>query len=182
MNPTWGDALACVTRRDAAALARLAMGWAGEGRAARPMPRVGQPYGRRVLFTSPEGEVMLASWRRGARCAPHDHGEARGLVLVLDGVFTEGVYEATADGGIRAGSSRVVAAGDTLAVGHGLVHDMRAHGGGATLHVYVPGVHAMRVYDRDARATLLVAGGCGAWVPDEPSHVLRRWDWESAAP
>ena len=47
-----------------------------------------------------------------------------------------------------------------------------------TLHVYVPGVHAMRVYDRATRATLLVAGECGAWVPDEPSQVLRRWSWD----
>ncbi len=178
---TWDAALACVKREDAAGLVALALSHADEARAARPMPRAGQPYGRRVLLANAEGEVMLASWRRGASCAPHDHGEARGIVVVLDGGFTEGVYAAPSGGGIRGVASRTVSAGDAIAVDRGLVHDMRAHGDGMTLHVYVPGVHAMRVYDREARATLLVAGDCGAWVPDEPSQVLRRWPWESAA-
>ena len=174
---TWDAALACVKRGDREALAHLALAHADEARAARPMPRAGQPYGRRVLLASSEGEVMLASWRRGASCAPHDHGEARGIVIVLDGCFTEVAY-AVSPGGLRAVSSRTVAPGDALSVDEGLVHDMQAHGDGMTLHVYVPGVHAMRVYDRATRATLLVAGECGAWVPDEPSQVLRRWSWD----
>jgi len=178
---TWDTALACVKREDAAGLVALALSRADEARAARPMPRAGQPYGRRVLLATAEGEVMLASWRRGASCAPHDHGEARGVVVVLEGGFTEEVYAASSGGGIRGVSSRTVSAGDAIAVGRGLVHDMRAHGDGMTLHVYVPGVHAMRVYDREARATLLVAGDCGAWVPGDPSQVLGRWRWESAA-
>jgi cysteine dioxygenase len=174
---TWHAALAYVKTGNAAALAHLALARAAEARAARPMPRAGQPYGRRVLLESAEGEVMLASWRRAASCAPHDHGDARGIVIVLDGRFTEVVY-AVDPRGVRPVSSRTVSAGDALAVDEGLVHDMRAHGDGMTLHVYVPGVHAMRVYDREARATLLVAGDCGAWVPDEPSQVLRRWSWD----
>ncbi|MGD0525565.1 MAG: cysteine dioxygenase family protein [Polyangiaceae bacterium] len=178
---TWDAALALVARGDGAAVARLALDRAGEARAGRPMPRAGQPYGRRVLHATDAGEVMLASWRRGASCAPHDHGDARGVVVVLEGSFTEVVYE-VAPGGLRTTSSRTVAAGDALAVEHALVHEMRAHEGGMTLHFYVPGVHAMRVYDRQARATLLVGGDCGAWVPDEPSQVLRRWAWAEAAP
>jgi quercetin dioxygenase-like cupin family protein len=173
----WDAALACVGHGDSAALTRMALAHAGELRAARPMPRAGQPYGRRVLFASGEGEVMLASWRRGASCAPHDHGEARGLVIVLEGRFTEGVY-AVSPGGLRHVSTRTVSAGDALAIDQGLVHDMRAHGDGMTLHVYVPGVHTMRVYDRETRSTLLVGDDCGAWVPDEPSQVLRRWAWD----
>jgi hypothetical protein len=57
--------------------------------------------------------------------------------------------------------------------------------GGLTLHVYVPGVHAMRVYDRASRATLEVADGCGAWVPADHSLIVRRWPWvrpDDAAP
>jgi quercetin dioxygenase-like cupin family protein len=173
----WDAAFACVRRGDGAALAQLALAHADEARAARPMPRAGQPYGRRILCADAEGEVMLASWRRGASCAPHDHGEARGIVIVLAGAFTERVYAAS-PAGLRTLSSQTVSPGDALTVEHGLVHDMQAHGDGMTLHVYVPGVHAMRVYDRDARATLLVAGDCGAWVPDEPSQVLRRWPWD----
>lgn len=178
----WDALLACAVRGDGAALAGLAMARAGELQAARPMPRAGQPYGRRVLHATPEGDVMLASWRRGAACAPHDHGEARGVVVVLEGWFTEGVYAAAPGGGIRGVSSRTVTPGEALAVEPGLVHDMRVHGDGVTLHVYVPGVHAMRVYDREARATLLVGGDCGAWVPEEPSQVLGRWRWDDAAP
>ena len=121
---------------------------------------------------------MLASWRSEASCAPHDHGHARGLVVVLDGEFTETVYAVTRRG-LTTTALHAHSAGAVLRVGGGLVHAMRCHRGGTTLHVYVPGVHSMRVYDVVAQATLVVADGCGAWVPQNSELVVHRLPWDS---
>jgi hypothetical protein len=150
-------------------------------------PRDGEPYGRCVLWADAEGEVMLASWRKGAACAPHDHGHAEGMVVVLDGRFTEVAYDAPPHG-LLTMRRRAASVGDVVRVPPGLVHEMRAEtcgnatplraSGGLTLHVYVPGIHAMKVYDRATRATLEVADGCGAWVPADLSLIVRRWPWD----
>jgi hypothetical protein len=54
---------------------------------------VPEPYERRVLLNSSSFEVMMATWRPGIRCAPHDHGGASGLVLLLSGSFIERSWE-----------------------------------------------------------------------------------------
>jgi quercetin dioxygenase-like cupin family protein len=153
---------------------------AGELQAQKPVCPDDQPYGRAVLHQTPLGEVMLATWRKGARSAPHDHGKARGFVLMLEGRFCETVHEF--DGtDLRATQEREVAAGDVLHAPAGLIHDLAAKTRGLSLHVYLPGIDAMRVYDRRARATLLVAGRCGAWIPREPELVLVRRNWPRGA-
>jgi quercetin dioxygenase-like cupin family protein len=176
----WHAVLAHVRRGTTGALRRWAATHGPNLGAARVPPRDGEPYGRRVLSADAQGEIMLAAWRPYAACAPHDHGRARGMVVVLEGELTETALTPSA-GGLRTGATRVVSAGDVLQVSPGTVHEMRAHAGALTLHVYVPGVRAMRVYDRDARATLQVADGCGAWVPADPSLILRSWPWDARA-
>lgn len=166
-----------VHRGTASALRQWAAGQLHPLRAARVAPRDGEPYGRRVLSVDAQGEVMLASWRSGATCAPHDHGGARGMVLVLEGRLTETV-QTPFRGGLRPGPSRTVTAGDLLHVEPRMVHEMRADDEALTLHVYVPRVRPMRVYDRVSCATLHVADACGAWVPSDPSLVLERCSWQ----
>ena len=48
-------------------------------------PNGDELYGRRVLAQTSRAEVVLAKWSSGATSAPHDHGEAKGFVLVLAG-------------------------------------------------------------------------------------------------
>jgi hypothetical protein len=182
----WEYALDCVRRGDDDGLRRVATACLAPLRAARPMPRAGQPYGRRILLAHPRGEVMLASWRRGAGCAPHDHAGATGRVLILDGRFTEVTFEVTPPG-LRAATTRMASVGEVLRVDEALVHEMRDRGdaagpAGLTLHVYASGAAppasaGMRVFDRQSRATLIVASHCGAWIPDDPAHVLERHPW-----
>ena len=141
----------------------------------------GRPYGRAVLVEERASEVMLASWEEGARSAPHDHGGARGVVLVLQGTFAERVYAAGATGPL----SSVYPAnecheGDVVLVGETVVHEMGnvAHGarGGLTLHFYV-GVSGplgpARLFDGERRVTVETRGG--AWLPAD--DIVRELPW-----
>ena len=172
----WNDLLDLVRHdRDGLFLARAAR-HAAELAAARPVCVAGQPYGRVLLHHTGFGEVMLAGWRPGARSAPHDHGQAHGLVAVLEGSFTETTYQF--DGSeLRATAERDHSLGDLLRAPPGLIHDLYAADGGLTLHVYVPRIAAMRVYDPRERTTLMVTGDSGAWIPGNPEFVVERRRW-----
>ncbi|HEY1696486.1 MAG TPA: hypothetical protein VGG39_30200 [Polyangiaceae bacterium] len=177
----WDRVLACAARADDAALLQLVDACAHALAGARVPPCDGEPYGRTILHATPRGEVMLATWRAGRRCAPHDHGASRGRVVVLEGAFTETVF-GWAGEALERRAALAASAGAVLGVEEGLVHAMRCDAPGATLHVYVPRVDAMRVHDLEARETIVVAESCGAWVPRDPSLVVRRWSWDESVP
>lgn len=142
--------------------------------ALRAAPSAGRPYGRVPLHHGARGEVMLASWQPGVRCAPHDHGGASGLVLVLAGRFEERLF--ALDGPALAAPREVRRwrAGEAIAVARDVVHDMQsAEPVGLTLHLYPGDAAPARVYDAEARCTYLVRGG--AWLP--PDYVVRREEW-----
>ncbi len=157
-----------LTRASEAALRASDLG------ALRSAPSAGRPYGRVPLHHGARGEVMLASWQPGVRCAPHDHGGARGLVLVLAGRFEERLF---ALDGPRLGGARETRrwrAGESIAVARDVVHDMQsAEAVGLTLHLYPGDAAPARVYDAEAECTYLVRGG--AWLP--PDDVVRREPW-----
>jgi predicted metal-dependent enzyme (double-stranded beta helix superfamily) len=133
------------------------------------------------LHQSDQGEVMLAAWRRNGLSAPHDHGLARGFVVILEGEFLETTYRF--DGAdLQAYARHEHTTGDLLEAGPGQIHDLHARDGGLSLHVYVPRIHGMRVYDRASRATLRVADDCGAWVPKMPEAILERRAWLDPSP
>jgi len=145
--------------------------------AKKPRPLAGEPYGRHLLHRDDRGEVMLAGWPANGRSAPHDHGDAAGFVLVLDGVFVETDYGF--DGReLCVRGQRRFAAFEILHALPGVVHDMRAQGEGLTLHFYLPAIRAMRVYDREQRATFVVSGKSGAWLPRtaQPPDGHTFWD------
>jgi predicted metal-dependent enzyme (double-stranded beta helix superfamily) len=176
-NP-WSDLLDLVRYdREGLFLAR-AVCHAAELAAVRPVCAAGQPYGRLLLHHTGFGEVMLAGWRPGARSAPHDHGGARGLVVVLAGSFTETTYQFDGSG-LRATAECDHSVGDLLRAPPGLIHDLCAADGGLTLHAYVPRIEAMRVYDTRERTTLLVTGDSGAWIPRGPEGLVERRPWAS---
>jgi hypothetical protein len=136
-------------------------------------PREGEPYSRTLLARTAHGEVMLAAWREGARCAPHDHGGASGFVLVLAGSFRETRFEFDGEE-LRKRSERCVRAWEYSQAPEAAIHDLCAERGGITLHVYAPCIERMRVFDVEQRATLLVPGDRGAWV----QPVAERAAWK----
>jgi len=119
---------------------------------------------------------MLAGWRAGACSAPHDHGGALGLVVILQGRFVERAY-AFGPPPLVIASERELAPGDFTRVSPGLVHDMRSRDAGLTLHLYAPGIEEMLVFDPLGRTTWRVSGASGAWLPRVPEVVRERIPW-----
>lgn len=135
-----------------------------------------EPYRRHLLHAGSEGEALIMGWRDDAPCAPHDHGAARGVVLVLrgEGVEQEWIVEGE---GVRPGRRREMAAPAMVRVLPGVVHSMTARGSAVTLHLYTPMITDMRVYDVERRCTLVVADDCGAWIPQE-EMIRETYSWD----
>lgn len=147
--------------------------------ASRQEPAAGEPYGRRSLHRDDVGEVMLADWRDGAECAPHDHAGGEGLVLVLAGAFSETGWS-WRDGLLERGPVRRWSRGDQIPVTGDGIHSMVAHEAGTTLHLYRPAISGMRVFDPARRETLAVRDDCGAWIPGDDALVISRSPWRDA--
>lgn len=140
--------------------------------AAAPLPQDGTPYSRKILYNGPEGEAMIAHWPAGKVCSPHDHGDARGVVTILKGGFLEQAYRISEDSLKKAGPEHRYSLSDVLPVMPQMIHSMRAETEGVTLHLYAPPIREMKVYDQHTVYT--VSDNCGAWVPSDPSLILRR--------
>lgn len=139
------------------------------------------PYARKVLYRDETSEVMLATWRKGAACAVHDHGGAGGVVLVLKGTVVETPYVWQEEHGLVPTEAFVHGEGALIRVGRSHVHAMRAEADAVTLHVYGPAPSRMRVHDLAARASYELVDGHGAWLPDSTDAVLRVEPFEEVA-
>lgn len=127
-------------------------------------PNDGEPYSRTILRVDGEVEIMLARWRPGRRCAPHDHGGAGGFVIVLEGRFEERRFDW--DGPrLTVTSSAEHPAGAVTRITSDVIHDMTGLDGGLTLHLYSPPATSMRVFDLDTSEMLELVGNYGAWIP-----------------
>lgn len=130
-------------------------------------PNDGEPYSRTILRVDDEVEIMLARWRPGQRCAPHDHGGAGGFVIVLQGRFEERRFDW--DGPrLSVISSTEHHTGEVTSITSEVIHDMAGLDGGLTLHFYSPPATSMRVFDLDRSEMLELVGNYGAWIPREP--------------
>jgi len=139
------------------------------------------PY-ERLLVSGDDGhEILVMTWRAGGLCAAHDHGAAGGQVHVVAGGLIERRYHF--DGrGLEVVSEVRVEAPALIEIGPGVIHDMHASPGTVTVHVYRPRVLGMRIYDPEARETLVVSDDCGAWIPRDPNDIQARTRWAPVAP
>ena len=143
------DALAGVAMRGEVPgpelLARVAQAGPTLAEAAK-LPNEGEPYSRSILRADDKVEIMLARWRPGHSCAPHDHGGAGGFVIPIEGTFVERRFGWD-------GPELVVAEHATRPEGVPIriasedIHDMTAGARGLTLHFYSPPASSMRVFD-----------------------------------
>jgi len=123
-------------------------------------------YGRHVLHDGQFMEMMIASWTRDVRCAPHDHGGSVGAVRVLRGEGLHRVW-AVKDGALVLLLEEVIRPGDIVSCGPDMVHSLGDNGADdrlATLHLYAGPIARQTVYDVTGNRTLLVGGG--AWIPE----------------
>src|SRR5271166_2445242 len=139
------------------------------------LPNAGEPYSRSILRVDGEVEIMLARWRPGHGCAPHDHGGAGGFVIPVEGTFLERRFGWD-------GPRLVVAEQATRPEGAPIrissedIHDMTAGASGLTLHFYSPPASSMRVFDLERAEALELVGNYGAWIPqgDHPRVPFSR--------
>jgi len=139
------------------------------------LPNEGEPYSRSILRADDEVEIMLARWRPGHGCAPHDHGGAGGFVIPIEGTFVERRFGWD-------GPRLVVAEHATRPEGVPIriapedIHDMTAGARGLTLHFYSPPASSMRVFDLERAEVLELVGNYGAWIPlgDHPRIPFAR--------
>jgi cysteine dioxygenase len=141
-------------------------------------PRGNEPYGRHVLHSTQDFEIMLATWVVGAECAPHDHGHSDGAVWLVTGEFLESHYSFD-EKFETVGTPRVWTKDSLLSVVSGEIHSMKALSGGISLHFYAPAIHDMKVFDVHNRRTLTVADDCGAWVPENSTKILDWVSWQN---
>jgi hypothetical protein len=130
-------------------------------------PDVRQPV--RLLATD-RYEVWAIGWMPGQSADLHDHGDAAGALLVVDGTLTEHAVTAA---GVR---TTDLPAGTARDLPVGLVHEVvnRHHGPATSIHVYSPPLETMTRYDGDSLAptvTELVRSEAPA-IDADPDAVL----------
>lgn len=133
------------------------------------------PYDRELLQADGEREVLLLRWRPGIRCAPHDHGQASGVIHLVEGELRERRFRFTGTA-LELLSEVLHRAPAFVSIAAGEIHDMVSTTGAMTVHRYGPRMGHMRIYDEARRETLVVGEECGAWMP-ERDEVRRRESW-----
>ncbi|MDP7724119.1 methyltransferase domain-containing protein [Mycobacterium sp. TY814] len=124
----------------------------------------GEPYSRSILRVDDQVEIMLARWRPGHRCAPHDHGGAGGVVIAIEGSFSERRF-CWAGTGLNVSEQLARHQGTAIQISPEVIHDMAAPSGGLSLHLYSPPPAGMRVFDVERAEMLELVGNYGAWIP-----------------
>ena len=138
--------------------ADLAMQWACT-------PALWQPLVRHVdgarwyapLFDNGQASAWIITWAPGTTLELHDHGDATGTFVVLQGALTERYTDRDPDdrdGALDALAHRTLAAGSVTSFGPEHIHELRNNGSVpvVSLHVYTPSLDGMRFYDPAAAA------------------------------
>ncbi len=144
---------------------------------ARASVKKNEPYGRQILYKSPEIEVMLAKWSFASAASPHNHGFSGGLIWFLKGDFTEQHFTFSEGQLVPIGESDFFSEGQVAKVVSSDIHSCCPVAEGISLHLYSPAIHDMKVWDLKNKETLTVAGECGAWIPENSKLILKRVKW-----
>lgn len=135
---------------------------------------VEKPYGRKLLFYSPDVEVLIMGFLPERECPPHDHGKADGLVLVCYGEARHKVFTRHHNSLQLVLDTRELQ-GYILDAPIDCVHGMgnsSTHKPLITLHVYWPPIEQMSVFDLDQKRIYIVNDKAGAWLPIAPETLL----------
>lgn len=58
-------------------------------------------YARNLVARSPFAELLMLCWQSGQRTPIHDHGGSVGVILMVEGLMTETMYEHAPEGHVR---------------------------------------------------------------------------------
>jgi predicted metal-dependent enzyme (double-stranded beta helix superfamily) len=101
------------------------------------------------LLVTDDYEAWLLGWAPGQHVGVHDHGDAAGALIVVDGELFEELPRARR-------SSRRLATGGASLVPPGHLHDVgnRSVSAALSIHVYSPPLSTMTFYDRAGQAAV----------------------------
>lgn len=141
----------------------------------RQIPTHDRPYGRRILHSSQNCEIMLATWNPGLECAPHDHGQSTGWVWFCKGNFIESQFHF--DKNLAKVNLRAIEEDTIISIERGGVHSCMSEKGGLSLHIYMPPIEGMKVYDMTMQMTYSLKSTAGAWLPVDSDTVIAKEHW-----
>jgi cysteine dioxygenase len=136
-----------------------------------------EPYGRQVLYRSPDIEVMLASWSFQSASSPHNHGFSKGLIWFIKGDFQEQHFEFKSSELISMDEQKLFLEGAVAEVFSNDIHSSCPLTDGISLHLYSPAIQNMKIWDTKNKVTLTVADECGAWIPFDENLILKKVSW-----
>jgi cysteine dioxygenase len=140
------------------------------------LPQFGFPYGRNILHSDLECEIMLASWTPNLPCCPHNHGHSKGWIFYLKGDFKETIYE-WESGELNQVGAEFHQENSHTCMDNDFTHSCMATKEGLSLHIYFPRIQSMRVHDLTNRRTLVVSDNCGAWIPEIKESIKEEISW-----
>jgi uncharacterized RmlC-like cupin family protein len=133
------------------------------------------PYGRVTLFESHDYEVMIGCWDKGNWCDAHDHGPSEGAVYAYQGTIEHASYEMQS--GVLAVSERcTIGSGELLPLPIGMIHSLANNISDEPyvgLHIYSPPTKDVRVFHLSSGDIYHITNDHGAWVPSDPSKILK---------
>jgi cysteine dioxygenase len=127
------------------------------------------PYGRKLVFSSPNYEVILMNWKPKNESNIHNHGASFGCVVVLKGQIINNLF----DENTKIKSISIHTKGDHTEVPKDIYHQIKnsTDDYAVTMHFYSPPLKDMKVLDKtDIEKKYVVKCNCGAWNP-QPGDI-----------
>ncbi|QHE60698.1 cysteine dioxygenase [Rossellomorea vietnamensis] len=134
----------------------------------------GKPYYRKLLYQNEAVELLVMNWS-DMECAPHDHGDSKGWIQVMDGTSVNTMFEVKDNRLPQELFDREYREGSFFFAPKKGVHKMKKGSAGdlVTLHLYSPPIQGMMVYDLEKCAACVVSDECGAWWPDHMREKIK---------
>ena len=131
-------------------------------------------YGRKLVHDGGFFELMVMSWVDGDMAAIHDHGYTQWGAVMLLGPAEHAIFKVE-DGVMYTCERKVFEAGDVVAVGHDLIHQMGNVGQEPYLTLHLYGCYERqgevtadaRLYALDEGAVQITSGGVFFGLPEE---------------
>ncbi len=113
-------------------------------------------YARNLIARSSFAELLMLCWHPGQRTPIHDHGGSVGVVLVVEGLLTETMYDHAPEGHVRPYDTRRRVPGEITGADVPDIHqllNLQPEGRDmVTLHCYAPPLSVLNTYSpRSAR-------------------------------
>jgi cysteine dioxygenase len=107
-------------------------------------------YARNLIARSAHAELLMLCWRSGQRTPIHDHGGSIGVVMVVEGLLTETMYEQAPEGCVKPYDTFRWGAGGITGAEvqdiHQLLNFQSAGKDLVTLHCYAPPLSVLNTF------------------------------------